>query len=280
MPFAFRCPHCEVGYQVKDELAGKKTKCKKCGQLMELKPPVRETTQGGSEVFRHAIREREMEVATGDADLIGAIEKHIEMYIGGDGMVFHELVSDLVHLDVHMVPPTSERNWYTLVTSGMSERPMTVPPGSELDEYAELVLCLPPTWQLSDEAFRVNNEQFYWPVRWLKQLARLPHEYETFFCAGHTIPNGDPPEPFHPTTKMCCWLILNSIWFDSEFNELELSDGRTIAFLTIIPLYAEEMRIKLEKGTEALLEKLGDLSMEDLMNPSRKNVAKKRFGLF
>jgi len=280
MPFAFRCPHCEVGYQVKDELAGKKTKCKKCGQLMELTPPVRETTQGGSEVFRHAVRDREFEAAFGDADLIGAVEKHIETYIGGDGMVFHELVSDLVHLDVHMVPPTSERNWYTFITSGMSERPMTVPPGSELDEYAELVLCLPPTWQVSDEAFRLDDERYFWPIRWLKQLARLPHEYETFFCTGHTIPNGDPPEPFHPTTKMCCWLVLNPIWFDDEFSKLELLDGRVIGFLAIIPLYAEEMRIKLEKGTEALSEKLGDLSMEELMDPNRKNVAKKRFGIF
>jgi hypothetical protein len=231
-------------------------------------------------MYRHAVREREWEPAAGDTDLIEAINAHITRHVGEIETVFHEIISDIVHVDVHVVPPTPERNWYTFVTSGMSERPMTVPPESELDEYAELVLCLPPTWPVSEEAFQVNDEQHYWPIRWLKQLARLPHEYETFFCGGHTIPNGDPPEPFHATTKMCCWLILSPVWFDDEFANLKLDDGRNISFLSIIPIYEEEMQMKLNKGTDTLADKLGGLPLEELMNPSRKNVAKKRFGIF
>jgi hypothetical protein len=231
-------------------------------------------------MFRHAEREREFEPAAGDTDLIEAIDAHITRHVGEIETVFHELISDIVHVDVHVVPPTPARNWYTFVTSGMSERPMTVPEESELDEYAEMVLCLPPTWQVSEEAFQVNDEEHYWPIRWLKQLARLPHEYETFFCEGHTIPNGDPPEPFHKTTKMCCWLILSPVWFDEEFASLALDDGRKISFLAIIPIYEEEMQLKLTKGTDALVDKLNGLSLEELMNPSRKNVAKKRFGIF
>lgn len=280
MPFAFRCPHCDTGYNVKDELAGKRTKCKKCGQEMLLEPPQAEVTPGGSTMFRHAAREREWEPAAGDTDLIEAIDAHITRHVGEVETVFHEVISDIIHVDVHVVPPTPERNWYTFVTSGMSERPMAVPPESELDEYAELVLCLPPTWPVSEDAFKVNNEQHYWPIRWLKQLARLPHEYDTFFCSGHTIPNGDPPEPFHDTTNMCCWLILSPVWFDEEFANLKLPDGRSISFLSIIPIYEEEMQMKLNKGTDALADKLGSLPLTELMNPSRKNVAKKRFGMF
>lgn len=37
--------------------------------------------------------------------------------------VWHELVSDLVHLDVHVAEPTPARPYYTVVTSGMSDRP-------------------------------------------------------------------------------------------------------------------------------------------------------------
>jgi predicted Zn finger-like uncharacterized protein len=281
MPFAFRCPHCDVGYQVKDELAGKHTKCKKCGQVMLLKPPAAEVTQGGSVVHRHAERERDFEAATGDEELIEAISNHIDRYVGDPAWVFHELLSDIVHLDVHVVSPTPERNWHTLVTSGMSERPMQAPPGAEQYEYAELVLCLPPTWQVSEEAFKIDEERYYWPVHWLKSLARLPHEYETWLGAGHTVPNGDPPEPFHPRTKMCCWLTLGPIWFDDEFATLNLPDGRQINFLAIVPIYAEEMQLKLEGGLEALVDKLSELDLMDLMNPSRKNVAaKKRFGIF
>jgi len=280
MPFEFRCPHCNTGYNVKDELAGKKTKCKKCGNVILLAPPEREFTKGGSQVFRHAIRERELELATGDVSLIEAVGEHIERYIGEVDWVFHEIVSDMIHVDVNTIPPSPKRNWHTLVTSGMSERPMHVPPGHSIAEYAEMVLCLPPSWKLSQEAFKVNDEQYYWPVRWMKQLARLPHEFETFFTLGHTIPNGDPPEPFHRTTKMCCWLTLGPVWFDKGFAKLNLPDGRQIAFLAMIPIYKEEMEIKLSKGTDALADKLGALPLTELMNPNRKNVAAKRFGIF
>jgi len=280
MPFAFRCPHCEVGYQVKDELAGKQTKCKKCGQVILLKPPVSEVTPGGSKLYRHARRDRELDLAAGDGELIDAISEHIEKYVGHSPNVFHELISDLVHLDVHTVPPTSQRNWHTCITSGMSERPMHAPPGVENSDYAELVLCLPPTWQLSEAAFKIDNQRFYWPIYWLKTLARLPHEYDTWLGAGHTVPNGDPPKPFHHTTKMCCWLTLGPIWFDKKFATLKLADGRLINFLAIIPIYAEEMQLKLNKGTDVLAGKLASLPLTELMNPSRKNVAVKRFGFF
>jgi predicted Zn finger-like uncharacterized protein len=280
MPFAFRCPHCDVGYQVKDELAGKKTRCKKCGEVMMLTPPAAEVSPGGSEMLRHAARDRDWEPVFGEEELIEAIACHIERHVGDPANVFHELISDLVHLDVHMVSPTPERNWYTFVTSGMSERPMTVPAEAEASDYAEMVLCLPPTWQVSEEAFQQDNERYYWPIRWLKTVARLPHEYETWLGPGHTIPNGDPAEPFHETTKMCGWLILSPLWFDDEFAQLQLDDGRSINFLSIIPIYPQEMQLKLSKGLEALADKLGDLSVEELMDPNRKNTAAKRFGIF
>ena len=40
----------------------------------------------------------------------------------------------------------------------------------------------------------------YWPYRMLKELARLPHEFDTFLWKGHTVPNGDPPQPYGPNT--------------------------------------------------------------------------------
>ena len=53
---------------------------------------------------------------------------------------------------------------------------MHVPPHTDVSEYAEMVLCLPPTWKVSDEESTSDDEENYWPIHWMKMLARLPHE--------------------------------------------------------------------------------------------------------
>ena len=56
-----------------------------------------------------------------------AVEGHIEQYFGKVENVFHELVSPDIHVDICMVPPTEERDYYTLVTMGMGAHRMNVP---------------------------------------------------------------------------------------------------------------------------------------------------------
>src|SRR5262245_42031267 len=125
-----------------------------------------EYSEGGIPIHRHQHRERPFELASGDSSAIEAVEQHIERYIGKPENVFHELISDLVHIDVHVVAPTAKRNYYTLVTSGMSDRPMAAPPEMEDCKYAELLVCLPPDWPLSEKDFKNNDN--YWPIFWLK----------------------------------------------------------------------------------------------------------------
>ena len=139
------------------------------------------------------LRYIDFEGASGDSS-IDEISDHIEKHVGKIHMVFHELVSDQVHIDVHWVKPTTERPFHTLVTSGMSDKPMHSPQGVDDCDYAELSICLPQDWKVSEEDF--EDEKNYWPIRWLKFLARFPHEYNTRLFQGHTIPNGDPATPF------------------------------------------------------------------------------------
>ena len=44
--------------------------------------------------------------------------------------VYHEIASDIVHIDVNVIPPEGERDYYVLWTSGMSDLPMDLPDGS------------------------------------------------------------------------------------------------------------------------------------------------------
>ena len=226
---------------------------------------------GGSEIIRHEAQDREHETTTGDPVLIETLDEHIERVYGDtQGVVFHELVSDRIHLDVHFIPPGPDRDWNTLVTCGMAERPMTVPEGLEDYRYAELLLALPTSWPLEHDAFA--DERHYWPIRLLKDAARVPHDYETFLYYGHTIPNGDPVEPYADDTAFCGALVGSPLLTPEEFDELVLPDGRTIRFFALFPLHASELEFKLEHGASELWERLLERGVTELINLGRGSV--------
>jgi hypothetical protein len=201
-----------------------------------------------------------------------AIERHLEEHIGKPAGVFHELISDQVHLDVHVIEPARGRDYYTLVTSGMSDRPMNAPAGAEAYRYAELLICLSRGWSMEHSTW--EDERNYWPIRWLKILARLPHEYDTWLFTGHTVPHGDPPEPFAANTKLCCAMLAPPVLFGEEFRTLAVNEETTIHFLALLPLYREEVDFKLEEGFDALYERLEEAGVTELLNVRRRNVCR------
>lgn len=235
-----------------------------------------ELSESGAPIYRHKEPKSGFKPAFGNEDNIDAITDHIKKYVGDPAMVFHEMISDLVHIDVHHVKPTREHNFHTLITSGMSDLPMEAPePGLS---YAELMICLPPEWPLSEKAFEDENN--YWPIRLLKTLARFPHEYETWLFASHSLPNGDPPEPFADNTRFCCSLIMSPVLFEEGFGQLRINSEKTIHFLSLVPIYKEEMDFKLKKGFDALVDRLDKYKVNELLDLGRKNTCKKFLGLF
>jgi hypothetical protein len=233
-----------------------------------------EQSPSGDSIYRHQPREHnhDTQIATPDEETTARIEAHLRTYVGDPWMVFHELVSDLVHIDVHIVQPTTERPFFTLVTSGMSARPMHVPEGLEHLRYAEVLLCLPADWKLQEHD--LEQEENYWPIRWLKIIARLPHTYETWLCEGHTIPNGDPPEPFAANTELCGIILASPVLFDEACINLPIHDGKTIRFLSLLPLYREEMDFKLMHGADLLFERLEKVAVSELLDLRRVNVCR------
>ncbi|GIU52444.1 hypothetical protein TUM4438_45190 [Shewanella sairae] len=234
-------------------------------------------SMSGAPIFRYTDGEKEWEAPNGE-ECIEEISDHIERHIGEVSMVFHELISDTVHIDVHHVKPTKERPFHTLVTSGMSDLQMSVPEDVNSTRYMELMVTLPENWEIDDESFK--DEKWYWPVRQLKFLARFPHKFETWLAWGHTIPNGDPAEPFADNTKLSGTIILPSVNVPEEFWSLEISKDKVIEFFSIVPLYDEEMTLKLNKGSDPLLEKFDKYGISDLIITERKNVATNRFSIF
>ena len=230
-----------------------------------------EESESGDPVYRHTQRSRDFEPAGGDSENIERITEHIGRYIGPVKNVFHELISDLVHIDIHIVEPSAARNCYTLVTSGMSDRPMNAPAEYAHLRYSELMISLPPDWPMGNEEWK--KEEDYWPVRMLKFLARFPHEYETWLWAMHTVPNGNPPEPFASNTAMSGVILLPPVSIDRGFYELEIDPEKTIHFHAVIPLHGDEMDLKLRKGAEALFEGFDRQGVSEILNPARPSTA-------
>ena len=198
------------------------------------------------------------------------VEGHIERYFGEVENVFHEIVSPDIHVDICMVPPSGERDYYTLVTMGMGAHRMNVP--EELAEYrlerAELAIALPPGWKLDKES--MEDERWYWPIRLLKALARLPIANDTWLGWGHTADN---QTPFAEDTKLCASLLIGPLGVEEGGELCVLPGGGEVNFYQVIPLYREEMAYKLEHDADALLEKMADVSF--VVDPNRPNSMKK-----
>jgi hypothetical protein len=179
---------------------------------------------------------------------------HIEKFFGNFKNVIHEIVSPDIHVDICVVEPTEQRNYYTLVTMGMGAHRMNVP--AELAEYklerAEVLIYLPADWKIDS-----TDEKDYWPLRWLKVLARLPRNQDTWLGFGHTVPNG---EPFAENTSLSGVMLINPQDVDQEASVCTLPDGEEVNFYQVIPLHAEEMEFKIANDAETLLEKMGEVS--------------------
>jgi len=223
---------------------------------------------------------------TGDASLGGEstrnlerITAHVERHVGPVVQVIQEIDSQFVHVDILHVLPSNERNYHVLVTSGLSDRPMSAPEGYEDCRYAELYLCLPESWMLATQSFK--NEANYWPVRLLQMLARFPHVFDAWLWIYHTLPNFDPPQPYADSTALCGAMLGPVISLPQEFARVRTSDFGSIYFFSVLPLFKDEMDFKIKNGGESLLAHLFKQGVVDLVDPARKSVLpKKRFGLF
>lgn len=179
-----------------------------------------------------------------------AVEKHICKYYGKFDNVFHELFSPDIHVDICVIPPDKKRNYYLLVTMGMGAHKMNVP--EKLAEYnlerAELMIALPRDWKVGE-----SDECWYWPIRLLKSIARLPIMANTWLGWGHTVDN---QEPYADNTSLCGAVLLYPEAGKADGNVLTLPNGDDVNFYQIIPLYREEMEYKVANDTEALLERM------------------------
>lgn len=190
-----------------------------------------------------------------NAELLSRLE-------GTEPKVLGEVVSDLIALDVLFYPPTEDSPCWTVVTSGMSDLPMTVPPDYAHLAYAELTLALPETFEPGDNVFA--DEANYWPIGLIKRLARYPHEAGTYLTVAQTVAFADPPVPLDPDGQFVAVLIGIPMLLGDEATEaVPAKDGRLLNLLSVIPLRAEEYELARTEGADALFDAISTLASRD-----------------
>lgn len=203
------------------------------------------------------------------------IRAHIERELGAVKQTFRE-ENFPTPVEVLHVASTAERPVHTLITAGMSDAAMNTGGATDAPQYLELMMTLPRDWPLSDIQ---SSDAAYWPIRLLMSLAHLPHERGSALGWGDIVPNGEPPQPYAPDTKLCGIILAPSLLVPKEFYMLDTA-GRHIEFFAAIPLYAEELALQREHGMKHVLTALIDHRINDLVDIKRRNITRKRFGFF
>eukprot|EP01040_Poterioochromonas_malhamensis_P008907 gene8907-9644_t len=174
------------------------------------------------------------------------------------------------------------RNYWTIVTMGLSGTKMNVPEGiSNPNDYAraELICYLPPDWSFPPALGEGLNEQ-NWPLEMLRSYVQYVSSTKAWIARYHGLPNilSDPPgQQFVP-----CVPFSHVVLFDTEVNEkpgfaVADVDGEKVNFYLVVPVTAAEAAWKREVGIEDSLfyavgskEESESVCIDYVIDPNRK----------
>lgn len=212
-------------------------------------------------------------------DEYATVLMHIEQNFGEIVQIYsgslvkpEKLDKPFIELDLCLIAPTPERNYYSFVTVGFGAFKMPVP-----DEYkkqklsrAEFCFALPPETNFDE----IGMENI-WPMRMMNLLIYYSIKENLWLGWGNTFFDGD--QPFSENTK------LGSILLVSPGNEAGqtcvLPDGDDVNFYCLLPLYKEEVEYVRFCGPDHLIDRfvsndevLKDFKDIPIINDNRPNV--------
>ncbi len=161
----------------------------------------------------------------------------------------YETGSDDMKLELFVSPP-GKLPCFTISTRGMGAYKMEIPT-ENIDENiarAELVFCLPEDWDGSYE----TNSKYGWMFDWLRYIAHMPLDEETWLKPSHTI---ESEKHLVGEDGFKGFIIMHPGLVDEQ-TYFKLGDD-DVNFYQIIPMYENEIRYRQEYGMDPLLDKLG-----------------------
>jgi len=183
------------------------------------------------------------------------IENFINTRFGKSESVLHEWISPDIHVDIVIIPPAKERNYYTLCTMGAGTYTMNVPEtdrvNNNISDHAEYLIYLPADWDLSGEGLK--DERNFWPIRQLKIASRGPIYSNEYMSWGHTQAYEN-EAPFAFNTAFNATLLLSPAPYSRRQSLCSLPSGITVEFFQLFPITPDELAMKKGKhGAEKLL---------------------------
>lgn len=203
---------------------------------------------------------------------------HVQATIGPVQGIFDCGAAYGIHLELLHVPPTEHKPFHVVASVGVSDRAMSVP-APERDEepacpHVELLMGLGPDWPSGEDGRLLEA----WPLEVINVIGRFPHQQGAWLAPGHTIPNGDPPQPFVPDGPAGV-IALPPVALMPEVEWLEGDGEAPIRFMALVPLYADELSFKVQNGVDALLARLDRHDVNEIYAPGRPKVAGGLFDL-
>lgn len=169
------------------------------------------------------------------------------------------------------VPPTPEVPFHALVTAGLSGYEMAVPDDAEgAARFAELLVLLPFDWPVERG---LEHPKTSWPLRVLASIAAFPVAFGAWLGEGHSMPNGDPPEPFVPGLDFCGVVVVPPMSLPPAARRFTRPDGAEVAMLAVLPVFERELELKQEQGTPELLRRFDAAKVNELLDVERRSVA-------
>ena len=182
---------------------------------------------------------------------VKSVGHHIKAHLGPIEHIVREKVQGKIQIDIQIIAPSPNRNHVTLITSGMSDQPMTTPINLHQYRFAELYMRVPASWTY--DFSRPDSEA--WPIDLLLKLARLPHQNKTWLGYGHSISFEDLAPCSNPAAFTGV-LLASSLLEYERFQTLQASPGKRIHFYNVCPLHNDELE---------LVQQIGPTYMEDLL---------------
>jgi hypothetical protein len=187
-----------------------------------------------------------------------ARERHYERFFGPltQGL-FHSTDLKPVHIDIYQFEPTTERPYWTLVTSGMSNERQIEPHdcAEHMSPRAEILMYVPAPEP--------------WMFNVLKGLAEMPFEDGTYLHWWHTVPNGTPMTA--KPSLLTSYFFLPPYFEPQGFTDLEL-DGDRVDFLWMIPITEAEREYTVKNGSDELEKRFEEAEISPVLDESRKSI--------